>query len=143
MSRGNRSDATVVLAACVIGRSFFDPPCRRVLELWRDGAIRPVVTPALLKRYARVLNGLGLPYRLVRQWALWFTSPETSLYLDCEDGSIVAGGPEIYLNAARLGPANVIVAAAARPSREADEAHPFPPNVAWLSPADFLASRET
>jgi len=97
-----------VIAPEALIRSFFDAECRSVLEYWRDGRIRLVVTRSLLKRYLTLLATMGVGQDRLRRWIVWFTSPEKAVYLpeaDSEGGSDAV----LCLEAARLGQARWIV----------------------------------
>lgn len=84
----------VVLAPNLLGGCFHDSDQFRVLELWRDGRLQPVVNRQLLIRYLRLLSRLGVPPDLLRRWTRWFTAPEKSFYLrDLELGDLVV--PEL------------------------------------------------
>jgi hypothetical protein len=71
----------VVLAPDVLGKAFFNADCRRVLHLWRDGRIRPAVTPGLLRIYVGVLRALSVPDSQIRRWLWWFTDRDAALFL--------------------------------------------------------------
>jgi len=106
------SEALIVLAPDVLARELVDTGCAGVLELWRDGRVRLVVTRALLEAYLRRLDGLGVPEPLLRRWALWFTAPEKVLYIE---GGSPDGDEAACLEAARLGKAEAIVSLRALP----------------------------
>lgn len=138
MKRVDRPSADVVLAPDVLGKSFFDAACRRVLELWRDGGIRPVVTRDLLRAYAQLLETLGIPPPVIRQWALWFTSAEASRYIDW-----TAPNPcntfALCTDAAELGKTRVVISRREEPPREEREVHESRP-ITWSTPSEYLAS---
>lgn len=97
-----------VIAPEALIRSFFDAECRSVLEYWREGRIRLVVTRSLLRRYLKLLATMGVGQDLLRRWVAWFTSLEKVVYLpeaDSEGRSDAA----LCLEAARLGQARWIV----------------------------------
>jgi len=128
----------VVLAPDVLARSFFDPACWRVLTLWRDGRIRPVVTRELLGEYARLLRNLGFPLAILRQWVLWFTHAEKSVYLEPQSSPSDAS-PDPCARAAQLGEAVLVISAAVKPPPQN-----APPSewqtVRRVTPAQYLAS---
>jgi hypothetical protein len=97
-----------VLSPEVLGRSFFDPECRKVLEYWRDGKIRLVVTRGLLERYLRLLDKLGASPELLCHWRRWFTAPEKSLYMPERD-PFSKSDVERCVRAAQLGNARWVV----------------------------------
>lgn len=99
----------VVLTPEVLGRSLFDPACRQVLQSWRDGRVRLVVTRSLLERYLHLLGRLGASRELLRWWLWWFTSPEKAEYL-AEMGLPSGSDGELCAEAARLGRTRWIVA---------------------------------
>lgn len=116
-------------------RSFFDPECRSVLEYWRDGRIRLVVTRGLLKRYLTLLANMGVGQDLLRRWIGWFTSPEKAVYLpdpDSEGGS----DAELCLEAARSGQARWIV-----PGDKAG-GEGKGRKVRWVTPSGFQADSD-
>lgn len=71
----------VVYQPDVIVQSFFDPHCRRALELWRDGKIALVMNRQLLVRNVRLFGSLGISDFQIRRWIWWFTSQEKGIYL--------------------------------------------------------------
>ena len=114
MSRaGGEAVERVVLTPEMLGRSLFDPACRQVLESWRDGRVRLVVTRSLLERYLRLLGRMGLSRELLRWWMWWFTSPERAEYL-AEMGSPGRSDGELCAEAARLGRTRWIVASSGK-----------------------------
>ena len=74
----------VVLAPELFGRSFIDRDCGRVLELWRDGSIEPVLNRGLLVHYLRMLHALKLPEPLVKRWAWWWNAADKAHFLSAE-----------------------------------------------------------
>lgn len=98
----------IVLGPDVLAGSFFEPDCRAVLELWRDGVVRPVVTRGLLAAYLSVLRSMGVSGGLLRRWALWFTAKDTvEVYMD---GDAPASSVAACLaQAAALGACPIIV----------------------------------
>jgi hypothetical protein len=70
----------VVLSPDLFAASFFDPNCRKVIMLWRDGAIIPLVNRELLVVYLRILNKFGLPPHQMKVWTKWFTSAAHAEY---------------------------------------------------------------
>ena len=71
----------VVLGPDVIGKAFFNAECRRVLHVWRDGRIRLVVTPDLLRLYVGVLRRLSVPDDQIRRWLWWFTDCDKAIFV--------------------------------------------------------------
>ena len=51
----------LVFAPDFLGIALFDPAGLRILNLWRDGRLQPVVNRPLLLSYFRVFRALGLP----------------------------------------------------------------------------------
>ncbi len=81
----------VVLGPDVLAGSFFDVDCLAVLEWWRDGNARLVVTRGLLSAYLGVLRSMGISDGLLRRWALWFTSRDTAdTHMDASAPTITA-----------------------------------------------------
>lgn len=120
----------VVLAPDVPVRGIYSPDCRRILELWRDGVLRPVVSSTLLRFYSKLLVEVGVPRDVLRNWLLWFTSPQRSLFLK-QVGEEEADWRADCETAARLGHAEaVIVGSTARCNTETPE-H-------WLTAKEFL-----
>ena len=71
----------LVFAPDFLGIALFDPAGLRILNLWRDGRLQPVVNRPLLLSYFRVFRTLRLPDLLVRRWAWWLVSPPQSRFL--------------------------------------------------------------
>jgi len=71
----------IVFAPDFLGIALIDPAGLRILNLWRDGRLQPVVNRPLLLSYFRVFRTLGLPDLLVRRWAWWLVSPPQSRFL--------------------------------------------------------------
>jgi hypothetical protein len=71
----------IIFAPDFLGIALFDPAGLRILNLWRDGRLQPVVNRSLLLSYFRVFRSLGLPDALVRRWAWWLISPPQSRFL--------------------------------------------------------------
>ena len=71
----------LVFAPDFLGIALIDPAGLRILNLWRDGRLQPVVNRPLLLSYFRVFRTLGLPDLLVRRWAWWLVSPPQSRFL--------------------------------------------------------------
>jgi len=71
----------VVLMPEVLAHAFHDAECRSVLEMWRDGLIRPVVNHELLALYAKLLRGLNVPDASIRRWLQWFTAQDKAEFL--------------------------------------------------------------
>ncbi len=120
----------VVLAPDVIGKGFLTPACRTVLERWRDGGIRPVVTRDLLRVYLRLLRDLGVPDPILRRWVLWFSAEGKSAFLD-ELGPDTASILEILYDATVRGQAGVILSTHEQPNGAEG-----PP---WMLVDDFLS----
>ncbi len=96
MSRGDQRDVPrAVLGMDVLARSFFDPQCLRVLQLWRDGQIRLLMTRPLLAQYIRILSRLNIPQELLRQWIWWFTTPEKVEVVEDLSSAVIITGEDI------------------------------------------------
>lgn len=138
MGETQSSASRVILTPCLVGGSLIDPSCLRILEQWRDGGLVPVVSPGLLRRYLRLLSGLGLPRLQLRRWAWWFTSPEKSCFVDRAD-PLLQTLPELCgLLATEAGLKWIIHSGrlSFRPEEAAPEqGHP------WISAVDYLANR--
>lgn len=65
----------VVLAPDLVVAGLFDPHAREVLNAWRDGAIKLVLSRRLLVAYLRALRKAGVPSPVLHVWALWFHQP--------------------------------------------------------------------
>jgi hypothetical protein len=125
-----------VIAPEALIRSFFDGEHRSVLEYWRAGRIRLVVTRSLLKRYLTLLVNMGVGQDLLRRWIAWFTSPEKAVYLpeaDSEGGSDAA----LCLEAARWGQARWIVPGEKAGGRGKGG------KIRWVTPAGFQSDAES
>jgi len=123
----------IVLGPDVLAKSFLAPSCRRILELWRDGAVRLVVSRELLAVYLRVLRGLGLGDDDLRRWALWFSAADRA---DLAPSAVDAAGGWRGLmdDAARQGgTATVVVCELIAPSRDSA------PGPRWTSVEGFLS----
>ena len=105
----DKSARRVVIGPGVFARSFFVGECHDVLQRWRNGKIRPVVTRDLLAAYVRVFRALGLPDVQLRKWLYWFTSKETSDFLPEPAHSQDAPLPRLLFDAAQRGHAEFIV----------------------------------
>jgi hypothetical protein len=82
MPHSEGSPIRVVFAPDVIGKSFQEPDCVKLMHRWRDGIIQPVVNADLLRRYFKLLKGMGLSEELVRRWGWWLTASEKSHFLE-------------------------------------------------------------
>jgi hypothetical protein len=71
----------VVFAPALILASLFEEGARTQLNEWRDGKVVAVVNRELLLSYLKLLRRVGAEEDQIRQWTLWFTSPEKSIYL--------------------------------------------------------------
>jgi hypothetical protein len=92
LTEGNQP-VPVVLAPDVILAGLFDPQAREVLNAWRDGAIKLVLSRRLLVAYLRALRKAGAPAGVLRGWALWFHEPgraELAAMGDATEGSLAA-----------------------------------------------------
>ena len=98
----------VVLAPDLIAESLIDDDSARVLLLWREGRIRPLLTRGLLARYLRTLHRVGLPERLLRRWAWWFGSPDKCGLLELS-GPEASTGWALCQQAARAGGTSCVV----------------------------------
>ena len=135
MRRPEQAPLLVVVAPDIVGKGLLAPRCRSVLERWRDGGVRPVVTVALLRVYLRLLRRLGVSDPILLRWLLWFTAEDKSTFLH---GS--ADGPtalfEILCDAAVRGHADVILSSHGPPERAANLGTPN--NVRWILVRDFV-----
>lgn len=125
----------VVLAPDLIAESLIDDDAARVLLLWREGRIRPLVTRGLLARYLRTLHRVGLPERLLRRWAWWFGSLDKCGLLELSEPEASTGWA-LCQQAARAGGAAFVV--------HANRSKPPPtlpqqPSVHYVPAADFVA----
>ncbi|MDX9971595.1 MAG: hypothetical protein RBU21_01255 [FCB group bacterium] len=102
----------IVLGPDVLASSFFDPASKTVLDHWRNGVVRLIVTRELLMTYLSVLRGLGLSDAQLRRWAMWFTSRDAA---EANMGSDGSGGtvPAMLARAASGGTRFVVVNRAA------------------------------
>lgn len=111
----------IVLAPEILAKSFHDTQCRNILELWRDGAIRLVITRDLLVSYLRLLKALGIRDDILRRWTQWFTAKDKStVFLDAKPAH--ERPADSLAHAAQLGNAHAILYAkipAAAPSSDA------------------------
>ena len=123
----------VVFAPDLLGGAFIDPEAQLVLQKWRDGLLLPVVSRELLRHYLKLLDALGLPSRLLKQWTLWLTSPETSLFLE-EPLPATASTVDLLLRTASAAPAEFIICNATPPNLPAARKPQF------ISAAAFLKS---
>ena len=71
----------IVLAPEILAKSFHNSQCKKVLELWRDGSLRPIITRDLLIAYLRLLKALRIPDEILRRWTQWFTATSKSTVL--------------------------------------------------------------
>ena len=128
-----RDPSSVVIAPDVLGKSFFRPDCRAVLELWRDGRIRICVTPALLRMYAGLLGRLGVPDAEIRRWLWWFTDCDKAIFVRGPDpaGRDVAA---IVIDAAERGGVDDVVSTAS-PLADAPAEMGV---IDWSAPGDFV-----
>jgi len=122
----------VVLAPDVIGKAFFNPDCLQVLHLWRDGRIRPVVTPGLLRLYVGVLRALTVPDAQIRRWLWWLTSPETAQFLQ-EPGPVCGDLHAVLTDAAERGHARFIASTAHPSENKTGSGTP-----AWTGPGNLV-----
>ncbi len=72
---------SVIFAPDLLSASLFDPQARRVVEQWRDGALKVVTDRRLLMLQLKTLRDIGLTPKLIRRWTLWLTSPSRASYL--------------------------------------------------------------
>jgi hypothetical protein len=68
------SPIRIVLTPDAFGLALLHDEEGRVLSLWRDGLIQPVVNRCWLVRCLRLMHRLGLPDRLIRRWGWWLGS---------------------------------------------------------------------
>jgi hypothetical protein len=71
----------VVFTPALVLAALFNPKARAQLNQWRDRAVIPVLNRELLLAYLRLLKQAGIKQEQIRQWTLWFTSPERAIYL--------------------------------------------------------------
>ena len=100
----------IVLGPDVLARSFFCPHCYGVMQMWRNGEVRLVVTRALVLEYLKILSRMGIPHEQIRKWAWWFTSPDKVDFVEVAP-DVEAGSASIAEQAARIGRAQGIVTA--------------------------------
>lgn len=127
----------VVVGPDVVAKSFLDPGCRTVLELWRDGKIQLVITRDLLFAYFRLLRSLNIPDAQLRCWIRWFTARGRSV-LFSESASSERDHHEILCDAACRGEANVIVSTRVMDPQTGEKV-PTDENISWLTVNEFLA----
>ncbi len=128
-----------ILALDLLLHGFHDPACKSVLELWRDGAIRLVVTKDLLSLYLRALRGLGLTEVILRRWVIWFTARGKCLFL--RDASPeIKGYRSILEDASRRGKTCLLIS---KRSKEGAEGMMERTGLPWTTPDDFLHKRQT
>ncbi|HOX04581.1 MAG TPA: hypothetical protein P5555_20420 [Candidatus Paceibacterota bacterium] len=75
------SPILAVLAPDLLGRAFSDAVCGRVVYLWRDGRLRPVVSRSLIAGYLRLWHGLGLSATDRRRWGWWLTAADRAHFV--------------------------------------------------------------
>ena len=100
------SPKPVVLAPDILLRALHYPEEYRVLLLWRDGLILPVVTRPILLQYLKLFRKAGIEERTLKKWILWLTSKEKARYLEEVEGE--GGIQESLVEAARAGEAELI-----------------------------------
>ena len=98
----------VVLGPDVIAKGFVNTTCLRILESWRDGKVRPVVTRELLVLYLKILRSMKLPDSQLRTWTIWFTAKDKSIFIS-EPASHEMKWNEVLIDAAQRGDAEVVV----------------------------------
>jgi hypothetical protein len=126
----------VVLTLDLLAGSFWDQDCYQVLELWRDGQIRPVVNRPLLIRYIKVLRGLGLSDELARRWGWWFTCPDKVTYQDVENDPSRSLA-DTYFDLAQAAGAKTVICRQAQ-NISAMDSTPSAGGISWLSASIFL-----
>ena len=102
----------IVLGPDILAASFFDPASKNVLDHWRNGAVRLIITRELLMTYLSTLRGLGLSDAQLRRWAMWFTSGDTA-DADMDSGESGGAVPAMLARAASGGAQCVVVNRAA------------------------------
>lgn len=70
----------IIFAPDLIGAAFVDPNARKVLELWRDGALKAVTNRELIAAHLRCLKNLGLSPALLSRWALWLSDSSKAVF---------------------------------------------------------------
>jgi hypothetical protein len=116
-------------------RAFADADSAKVLQLWRDGKIRPALNRSLLLRYLRVLRELGLPDRLLRWWAVWLSSPDKVQYVSTEPSGD-ADWATHYVHVAQTAGAKQIIQGT--PGGGGCGAEGCTDSIKWMSAAEFL-----
>lgn len=132
------SPRTVVVMPDVLGLSVRDPDCRQILEGWRDGTLRWVVSRWLLVRYLRLLGRLGLSPQLLRWWGWWLSSPAKVDYVD--DAGVGSDPLRICLDLAHRSGAEAIVCA--RTPAGLDRLSEAEVRC-WVRASDFIRSPES
>lgn len=127
----------VVLAPDVLGHSFDDPACARVLVNWRDGRLAPALNRQLLQRYLKMLQDLGLSPELLRRWGWWLTSADKVRFLDARTDSD-ASGSALCVELAKASGAAWVIAVRIPPASEQEAADPGVLPVPWITPQAFL-----
>ncbi|MFT4586931.1 MAG: hypothetical protein ACI9VS_003209 [Candidatus Binatia bacterium] len=138
MNDPDRPAELVVLAPDLLARSFFDPDCFRVLELWRSRRIRPVVNRDLLLRCLKLLRELGLSENLVRRWLWWFTAQTKTLYL-ADEKAAAETGRELCSSIAIAANVRCVICSDERTRDTAGASA----SAAWMSATEFTASLES
>jgi len=126
----------VVLAPDVIGCGFSEAHCGAILNLWRDGRLRPIVNRALLLRYLKLLRGLGLSELMIRRWGWWFSSNAKVLFLP-ESTPPGWNGAALCAGLARAGEARWILCRSrpsSLPAPEPGQEEPVP----WMTVDEHL-----
>ncbi|MCF7762393.1 MAG: hypothetical protein K9N62_01840 [Verrucomicrobia bacterium] len=126
------SQMVVVLAPDVLGHSFDNPACARVLVKWRDGRLAPSLNRQLLQRYLKMLQDLGLTAPLLRRWGWWLTSADKVRFLDARTDSD-ASGSALCVEIAKASGAAWVIAMRVPPASD-----PGGSPVPWITPQAFL-----
>ena len=70
----------VIFAPDLIGAAFVDSNARKIVELWRDGALKIVTNRELIALHLRCLKNLGLSPALLSRWALWLSDSSKAVF---------------------------------------------------------------
>lgn len=134
------SPKNVVLTPDLIGYSLSNTAGLRVMELWRDQHIIPVVNRDLLLRYLRLLRELGLGPDLTRRWLWWFTAAGKSKYLK-EVVLPARNGYQLCSELASQSSANCVLWAGIQQDTEPNSLGGIS-TVRWISASDFITQHE-
>jgi hypothetical protein len=129
----------VVVAPDVLGRSFDEVACARLLVAWRDGRVVPALNRQLLQLYLKVLQNLGVNALLLRRWAWWFTAADKVRFLDNQTFPGATGRTLCTEVAKAAGAACVIALEVPAPSEvQTAESVSGESAVPWTTPQGYL-----